>query len=1228
MLKIRDYNLWSMRIEQYLTHTYYALWEVIINGDSLVLDPPAIGILDEHLLKFHSIKNAKSLWEAIKTRFGGNKESEKMHKTILKQQYENFFASRSKGLDKTYDRFQKLISQLELNGEVISQEDANIKLLRSLPLAWNNLALIMRNKPGIEILSMDDIPAAGSNEQPSASSYADDVMFSFFTSQSHTPQLDNEDLEQIDIDDLEEMDLKWQVAMITIRVKKFMKKIGRNLNFNGKEPVGFDFYKTRVECYNCHRKGHFARECHAPKNQGNRNGDNERRVVLVETPASALVVQDGLGYDSQLSENEMPKCEIFEAASDSSVIEIDEDNNQEKNRYIVGIGYHTVPPPYTGNYMPPRADLSFTGLDDFMFKFKISETRTSVNENESIASKSSEKIREEPKTVRSSAPIIEDWESNSEDECVDKSSIEQDKSSNDNSVKLIEYYTFYENKMVEKSMVNNKGKGTGQREVRPVWNNARQDQGIFDSGCSRHMTGNKSFLIEYQEIDGGFVAFGGSLKRGKITGKDHLGKFDGKDDEGFLVGYFVNIKAFRVFNSRTRKVEENLHAYKQIFMQDKPLRRKQRFMNTFCYQFIPFNPPLSLTIQSSYVNAGDIPGDVNTGDIQGDVDEISRNDDSKHNTADSNHTNMLTLEATGIFNGAFDDRDLGAEADTNNLNSSTIVSPIPTTRVHKDHPKELIIRDPNLNTQTRRMINFSKETNMMSSMGELTFFLGLQIKQKQDGIFISQDKYVAEILKKFGFFEVKTASTSMETSKPLLKDEDGQETVVANSITEAEYVAASSCCRQTTAKVKKVNDEVQIQALVDGKRINIKESSIRRTLRLDDAYGTSCLTNAEIFKGLARMCAKTTSWNEFSSNMASAIICLTTNHKFNFSRFVQLIINHQLGDMTHHKDIFDTPLLTKKVFANIKRKAQAEAYNLDLDHQEKVFSMIDVNDEEPADVEEVLEVVKAAKLINKVITSAGVDVNAANIQDTLITVAEATKVSVPRKKRGVIIQDPKETTTTVTVQPKVQAKDKGKAILVEEPKPLKRQAQIELDEEVARQLEAKLNANVDWNAMIEQQKMEQETKELNKHLQIVPDDDDDMYTDAAPLALKILIINYKIHTKRNIPYFKIIRADGNHMLFLSFSTMLKNFDREDLEYLWNIVIEKFANTEPKNYSNEFLLNTHKVMFEKPNVEANRMYPLTHFTLEQTMNDVRLEIVDESEMSLELLRLVKRQLNEG
>nr|GEU32310.1 ribonuclease H-like domain, reverse transcriptase, RNA-dependent DNA polymerase [Tanacetum cinerariifolium] len=272
----------------------------------------------------------------------------------------------------------------------------------------------------------------------------------------------------------------------------------------------------------------------------------------------------------------------------------------------------------------------------------------------------------------------------------------------------------------------------------------------------------------------------------------------------------------------------------------------------------------------------------------------------------------------------------------------------------------------------------------MSSMGELTFFLGLQVKQKKDGIFISQDKYVAEILKKFDFLCVKTASTPIETKKPLVKDKEVADVDVhlyRSMIGSLMYLIASrpdimyavcACSRfqvtpktshlqavkrifrclkgqpklglwylrksafdleaysnsdyaganldrksttggcqflgrrliswqckkqtivatsttETSAKVKTVNDEVRIQVLVDGKRVNIKESSIRRTLTLDDAEGTSYLTNIEIFEGLAKI------------------------------GFVQLIINQQLGDMAHHKEIFDTSSLTKKVFANMKR---------------------------------------------------------------------------------------------------------------------------------------------------------------------------------------------------------------------------------------------------------------------------------------------------------------------
>nr|GEW73543.1 hypothetical protein [Tanacetum cinerariifolium] len=188
------------------------------------------------------------------------------------------------------------------------------------------------------------------------------------------------------------------------------------------------------------------------------------------------------------------------------------------------------------------------------------------------------------------------------------------------------------------------------------------------------------------------------------------------------------------------------------------------------------------------------------------------------------------------------------------------------------------------------------------------------------------------------------------------------------------------------------------------------------------------------------------------------------------------------------------------------------------------------------------------------------------------------------------------------------------------------------------------------------QKLDKEEEELKKHLQIVPNEEDNVYTKATPLALKVPIVDYQIHTENNKPYYNIIRADGTHQLFLSFLGLLRNFDREELEMLWKIVQELFASSKPKNFSDDFLLNTLKAMFEKPDVKAHiwknqsgihclakvktwklleswgvhiitftttqmillveRRYPLTRFNLAQMLNNVRLEVREESEVSLD------------
>ncbi|GJU16103.1 putative ribonuclease H-like domain-containing protein [Tanacetum coccineum] len=187
ILKKGEYDIWAMKMEHYLAHTDYPIWEVIqrgnghvsvstdTNGVIKVLPPKTaeeilarererkarttllMALPEDHLAKFHKMTDAKEMWEAIKSRFGGNDESKKMQKYILKQQFEGFSVSNSEGLHKGYDRFQSLLSQLEIHGAGVSTEDANQKFLRSLPSAWSQVSLIMRTKPGVDSLSFDDL---------------------------------------------------------------------------------------------------------------------------------------------------------------------------------------------------------------------------------------------------------------------------------------------------------------------------------------------------------------------------------------------------------------------------------------------------------------------------------------------------------------------------------------------------------------------------------------------------------------------------------------------------------------------------------------------------------------------------------------------------------------------------------------------------------------------------------------------------------------------------------------------------------------------------------------------------------------------------------------------------------------------------------------------------------------------------------------------------------------
>ncbi|GJQ89004.1 ribonuclease H-like domain-containing protein [Tanacetum coccineum] len=762
ILKKGEYDIWAMKMEHYLAHTDYPIWEVIqrgngpvsvstdTNGVIKVLPPKTaeeilarererkarttllMALPEDHLAKFHKMTDAKEMWEAIKSRFGGNDESKKMQKYILKQQFEGFSVSNSKGLHKGYDRFQSLLSQLEIHGAGVSPEDANQNFLRSLPFAWSQISLIIRTKPGVDSLSFDDLynnlrvfepdvkgSTASSSRTPNvafvsentsstneistaygassssghnpqregSSSYTDELMYSFFANQS--------------------------MAMISIRLKKFYKKTRKKLQFDAKEPVAFD--KAKVQCYNCHKTRHFARECRSKGNQDSRRRDvgytgykakdGGRRIGKQEEP-KALVTLDGEGvdwtshskdeqenyalmaYSNSVSDTEreqlgdasieiqaytqaLKKVEaqlklLAEAEKEKEELKakVEKWHNSSKNLNILltsqmsardkaGLGYgnqmnkgvlsyenevfesvfysrssdiedspvndryaegmHAVPPPMTGIYIPSGPDVE---IDESQFTYGPKQSKPSEydarssdfnscesNSSEETLTSMPEPVVNEPKVVSqpkvwSDAPIIEEYESDSDDEHVSLPTKEQETPSFAfvNTVKhvktprqtvkeqntcsqnpkpdkkdcsglmskklglgygftkkacficgsfshLIRDCDFHEKRMTKQAELNKricKGTGKGKISQIPV-NTARasstnnvntarhnfnsqaaptnaarkvntvkpidvphkalENKGIVDSGCSRHMTGNKAYLAEYQDYN-------------------------------------------------------------------------------------------------------------------------------------------------------------------------------------------------------------------------------------------------------------------------------------------------------------------------------------------------------------------------------------------------------------------------------------------------------------------------------------------------------------------------------------------------------------------------------------------------------------------------------------------------------------------------------------------------------------------------------------------------------
>ncbi|GJW85499.1 ribonuclease H-like domain-containing protein [Tanacetum coccineum] len=507
MLKPGEFELWRMRIEQYIQMIDYALWEVIENGATLPktqvvegvttvmpitsaedkaqrrLEVKArstlmMGIPNEHQLKFNSIKDAKLLLEAVEKRFGGNAATKKTQRNLLKQQYENFTAPSSEMLDQTFDRLQKLVSQLELLDEKLSQEDVNQNLLRSLSPEWNTHAVVWRNKAELETMSMYDIynnlKVYELQVKGMSSSCSSTQNMAFVSSSNNNTSSSNE-----------AVNAAHRVTTASTQVNTTystnIDNMRRKLTVNGNDTIGFD--KSKVECYNCHMRGHFARECRPPRNQDNKNKKSSRRSVLVETSTSiALVSCDGLGgYDWSDQVEEGPNYALMAYSSPSSDSEI-VDNCKK------GLGYekyNAVPSPYIENFMPPTLELSFTSLDKFVNELVVKNSKAMSSEEES-------------KVVRKNddALIIEEWVSYSEEENVSQTKIEkkivkpsfakiefvkpkQQEKTARKTVKQVEKHrqnthSLRGNQRNWNNMMSQKLGSNFEMMVKPVWNNAQR----------------------------------------------------------------------------------------------------------------------------------------------------------------------------------------------------------------------------------------------------------------------------------------------------------------------------------------------------------------------------------------------------------------------------------------------------------------------------------------------------------------------------------------------------------------------------------------------------------------------------------------------------------------------------------------------------------------------------------------------------------------------------------
>nr|GEW65153.1 putative ribonuclease H-like domain-containing protein [Tanacetum cinerariifolium] len=919
--------------------------------------------------------------EAIEKRFGRNTKTKKVQKTILKQQFKNFTGSSSEGLDQIHDRLQKLTHTLIWKNKADLEEQSLDNLFNILKIYETKVK--QSSSPGTasqNLAFMSSTPIDSTIDSVSAAPSVSAACVKLPA--SPLPNVNSS-----------KMDLRWQMAMLTMQARRFIQKTGRNLGANGPTSMGFDM--SKVECYNCHRNGHFARECRSLKDL-RRHGAAEphKRTAPVKTSTSnALVSQcDGTGsYDwSYQAEEEPINFALMDFSSNSSsdnepiettipvatsVPASPKSNSSGKrrnrkacfaeavntacyvqNRVLVTKPHNKTPyellhgrTPSIGFMRPFGCHVTILNTLDPLGKFqrkidkgflvgysvcskafRVFNSRTRIIQETLHANFLEDKPNVAGEEVDQSYMLFPVWsvssinpQNNVEDAAFDgkehdfdvkkpeskvilsPSSSAQSKEQDDKTKKEAkgkshvasvtryrnlnaEFQDCFENSSNEVNAASSTVLTIGQNSL----NNTNNSTNTFSvAGLSTDIvspTYGKTFDIDASQLfddpdmpglediiysdDEDVVAMQEELLQFKMQkvwvlvdlpcGKRAIGTKwvykNNKDKRGIV----IRNKAILVAQGHTQ--EEGID-YEEVFA---PVARIEAirlflayasFMGFTVYQMDVKSEFLYETIKEEvYVCQ---PLGFEDQDYPDKVYKVVKALYGLHQAPRAWYEILATyLLENGFKRGTIDQTLFIKKHKGDILLVQIYVDDIIFGATNKD--------------LCRSFEKLMKDKFQMSSIGELTFFLGLQVKQKNDGIFISQDKYVAEILRNFRLTKGKSAITPIDTENPLLKDPNGEDVDVHTYKSMIGSLMYSASSRRDIMFV--TNDVTRLQALVDKKKKVITEATIRDALCLDDAEGVDCLPNEEIFAELARMgyekpSTKLTFYKDFFSSQVEKV---------------------------------------------------------------------------------------------------------------------------------------------------------------------------------------------------------------------------------------------------------------------------------------------------------------------------------------------------------------------